>query len=123
MVSSSTLSLLLLSAAAASQQSLPLLLLSAAAAASQQSVAVGGPASFLIVDPVLTPYTSASAGGALNLSVVPAMAAAAAARGVDVVLLGGSNGEWPSLSTDERLTLNGLCDRLFAHAKLLRNQA
>ena len=90
-----------------SSSTLPLLLLAAAAAASQQSVAVGGPASFLIVDPVLTPYTSASAGGALNLSVVPAMAAAAAARGVAVVLLGGSNGEWPSLSTDERLALLG----------------
>ena len=57
---------------------------------------------FAVVDPVLTPYDAA---GALNLTVVPQMAAVAAARGVDVVLLGGSNGEWPSLSTDERLSL------------------
>ena len=33
------------------------------------------------------------------------MAAAAAARDVDVLLLGGSNGEWPSLTTEERLSL------------------
>lgn len=28
---------------------------------------------------------------------------------------------YEALSVDERLTLNNLCDRLFAHAKLLRN--
>ena len=28
---------------------------------------------------------------------------------------------YEALSAEERLTLNGLCDRLFAHAKLLRN--
>ena len=29
---------------------------------------------------------------------------------------------YEALSAEERLTLNGLCDRLFAHAKLLRNR-
>lgn len=29
---------------------------------------------------------------------------------------------YESLSVEERQTLNGLCDRLFAHAKLLRNR-
>ncbi|WP_425066121.1 MarR family winged helix-turn-helix transcriptional regulator [Reyranella sp.] len=29
---------------------------------------------------------------------------------------------YEALSTEERATLNGLCDRLFAHAKLLRNR-
>ena len=30
---------------------------------------------------------------------------------------------YEALSPEERQTLNGLCDRLFAHAKLLRNQS
>ena len=30
---------------------------------------------------------------------------------------------YKALSAEERQTLNGLCDRLFAHAKLLRNRA
>ena len=77
----------------------------AAAAASPVAFSAAPPAgnsSFAIVDAVLTPYT---ASGDLNLTVVPAMAAAAVAREVDVLLLGGSNGEWPSLTTEERLSL------------------
>ncbi len=85
-----------------------LITLSIAAAAASSTPFSSPPASggssfaLSIVDPVLTPYTAA---GDLNLTVVPAMAAAAAARDVDVLLLGGSNGEWPSLTTEERLSL------------------
>lgn len=57
---------------------------------------------FSVVDPVLTPYY---ANNTLNLSVVPEMVRHAVSAGVDVALLGGSNGEWPSLSVAERLAL------------------
>jgi N-acetylneuraminate lyase len=57
---------------------------------------------FTVVDPALTPYYPNTS---VNLGVVPAMVAAAVAAGIDVVLLGGSNGEWPSLSVPERLAL------------------
>lgn len=62
---------------------------------------LGAPA-FTVVDPALTPYFP---NNTLNLGAVPAMTAAMVAAGVDVVLLGGSNGEWPSLSVPERLAL------------------
>ena len=57
---------------------------------------------FSVVDPVLTPY---NLNGSLNLAVVPEMVRHAVSAGVDVALLGGSNGEWPSLSVAERLAL------------------
>lgn len=59
-------------------------------------------AQFHAVDPVLTPYFP---NGTLNLALVPALAQACIQSGVDIVLLGGSNGEWPSLSVEERLQL------------------
>lgn len=51
-------------------------------------------------DPVFTPF---SADGALNLSAVSSYAAFTSAAGTDTVILGGSTGEWPSMTTQERL--------------------
>merc|ERR1719261_791277 len=59
-------------------------------------------ASYHMVDPVFTPYHS---NGSVNLGVVPAYARLSVANGVDVVLLGGSTAEWPSLTATERLDL------------------
>lgn len=64
------------------------------------SVAAAAAAPFFAVDPVLTPYFP---NGTLNLALVPAQAEACVQSGVSIVLLGGSNGEWPSLSVEERL--------------------
>lgn len=58
--------------------------------------------SYHMVDPVFTPY---HANGSVNLEVVPAYAQLCAKNRVDVVLLGGSTAEWPSLTADERLAL------------------
>lgn len=60
------------------------------------------PGSYHLVDPVFTPYTP---NGSVNLAMVPAYARLSERNGVDVVLLGGSTGEWPSLTADERLDL------------------
>lgn len=60
-------------------------------------------ARFLAVDPVFTPFRHDN--GHLNLSAVPGMANASRSQGADVVLLGGSTGDWPSLSVDERIEL------------------
>jgi N-acetylneuraminate lyase len=51
---------------------------------------------------VFTPY---HANGSVNLGVIPAYAQLCAKSQVDVVLLGGSTAEWPSLTADERLAL------------------
>jgi len=58
--------------------------------------------SFLSVDPVFTPYKD---NGDLNLAIIPAYLNYTKLRGADEILLGGSTGEWPSLSVDERLSL------------------
>ena len=55
-----------------------------------------------LVDPVYTPYY---ANGTLNLGAVPAYASVLAQTGANTVLLGGSTGEWPSLTHGERLDL------------------
>lgn len=55
-----------------------------------------------MVDPVFTPYHN---NGTLNLAAVPAYASLCVRNGVDVVLLGGSTAEWPSLTPTERLDL------------------
>lgn len=55
-----------------------------------------------MVDPVFTPYFE---NGTVNYDVIPAYARLGAKNGVDVVLLGGSTAEWPSLTADERLNL------------------
>ena len=82
----------------------------ATAAAATATAATAAPAPrlrrplppFSAIDPAFTPYTI---DGAVNYAAIPAMAAIAARAGVDVLLLGGSNGEWPSLTLDERLRL------------------
>ena len=57
---------------------------------------------FTSVDPVFTPY---KADGSVNFAAIPDLAAYSESQGVEIVLLGGSTGEWPSLSPDERLGL------------------
>jgi len=57
---------------------------------------------FGLVDPV---FTSFSTEGALDLEPVQAYANWTHTGGTDTIILGGSTGEWPSLSTDERLTV------------------
>jgi len=54
------------------------------------------------VDPALTPYFP---NASLNVALVPTLALNCVKNGVDVVLLGGSNGEWPSQTHQERLLL------------------
>merc|ERR1719463_958080 len=58
--------------------------------------------SYHFVDPVFTPYYD---NGTVNLDVIPAYARLCVKSNVDVVLLGGSTAEWPSLTSDERLAL------------------
>ena len=65
------------------------------------SAAAGAPL-FTSVDPVFTPY---NADGSVNYDAIPSLARYSEAQGVEIVLLGGSTGEWPSLSADERLGL------------------
>jgi dihydrodipicolinate synthase/N-acetylneuraminate lyase len=55
-----------------------------------------------IVDPVFTPYYQ---NGSVNYEVIPAYLELCVNSGVDIVLLGGSTAEWPSLTSDERLSL------------------
>lgn len=55
-----------------------------------------------LVDPVFTPYFS---NGTVNLGVIPAYLDLSVKNEVDVILLGGSTAEWPSLTADERLAL------------------
>jgi N-acetylneuraminate lyase len=57
-----------------------------------------------MVDPVFTPYY---ANGTINVDVIPAYLELTIKNGVDVILLGGSTAEWPSLTADERLALLG----------------
>ncbi|WP_063766191.1 dihydrodipicolinate synthase family protein [Streptosporangium amethystogenes] len=54
---------------------------------------------------IAAPFTPMCADGALNLSVVPAQAAHLAGSGVAGVFVGGTTGEWPSLTVDERTRL------------------
>jgi len=58
--------------------------------------------SYHLVDPVFTPYFD---NGTVNLGVIPAYARLSVKNQVDVVLLGGSTAEWPSLTSEERLSL------------------
>lgn len=55
-----------------------------------------------MVDPVFTPYY---ANRSVNLEVIPTYAKLCVKNEVDVVLLGGSTAEWPSLTSEERLDL------------------
>lgn len=83
-----------------------LLALAAAATAARATTGIRRPLplpAFSAIDPAFTPYSLQD--GSINYTAIPAMAANAARAGVDVLLLGGSNGEWPSLTVDERLQL------------------
>jgi len=51
-------------------------------------------------DPVFTPFT---ANGSLNLTAVPEYAKYTTEQGTNTIILGGSTGEWPSMTTDERI--------------------
>ena len=55
-----------------------------------------------IVDPVFTPYYQ---NGSVNYEVIPAYLDLCIKSDVDIVLLGGSTAEWPSLTSEERLLL------------------
>lgn len=59
--------------------------------------------SYSYVDPVFTGYHAEDF--SINLDVIPDYAKLSVANGVDVILLGGSTAEWPSLTKVERLTL------------------
>jgi len=51
-------------------------------------------------DPVFTPFYS---NGSLNVEVIPAYANFTTSMGTDTIILGGSTGEWPSLTSEERI--------------------
>jgi N-acetylneuraminate lyase len=55
-----------------------------------------------LVDPVFTPYYN---NRSVNYEVIPKYLQLSVQNEVDVILLGGSTAEWPSLTADERLTL------------------
>jgi len=55
---------------------------------------------FGLVDPVFTPFTE---DGVVNTAVIDEYANWTHSMSTDTVILGGSTGEWPSLSSDERL--------------------
>jgi len=55
-----------------------------------------------LVDPVFTGYYN---NGTINYEVIPKYLDLSLASGVDVILLGGSTAEWPSLTAPERLKL------------------
>lgn len=57
-------------------------------------------ARFGAYDPVFTPFGN---DGSLNLDAVAPYARFTAAAGTDTIILGGSTGEWPSMTSDERL--------------------
>ena len=61
----------------------------------------GDPYSY--VDPVFTGYNAKDY--SINLDIIPEYAKLSVQNGVDVILLGGSTAEWPSLTTEERLSL------------------
>jgi hypothetical protein len=51
-------------------------------------------------DPVFTPFY---ANGSVNLDAVLPYARYTAAAGTDTIILGGSTGEWPSMTSEERV--------------------
>lgn len=51
-------------------------------------------------DPVFTPFRP---DGSLNLDVIPGYARLTSDMGTDTIILGGSTGEWPSMTSEERL--------------------
>eukprot|EP00041_Stephanoeca_diplocostata_P011483 m.190368 g.190368 ORF g.190368 m.190368 type:complete len:344 (-) comp18557_c0_seq1:129-1160(-) len=53
-------------------------------------------------DPVFTPFFS---NGSVNLAVIPAYAKYTAENGTDTIILGGSTGEWPSMTSVERINV------------------
>ena len=55
-----------------------------------------------LVDPVFTGYYN---NGTINYEIIPKYLDLSLASGVDVILLGGSTAEWPSLTAPERLKL------------------
>jgi N-acetylneuraminate lyase len=61
-----------------------------------------GPAEYHLVDPVFTGYYP---NGTVNYEIIPKYLDLSLASGVDVILLGGSTAEWPSLTAPERLKL------------------
>ena len=58
---------------------------------------------YSLVDPVFTGYNAKDY--SINLDIIPEYAQLSSANGVDVILLGGSTAEWPSLTSEERLSL------------------
>ena len=58
--------------------------------------------SYHLVDPVFTGYYN---NGTINYEIIPKYLDLSLASGVDVILLGGSTAEWPSLTAPERLKL------------------
>lgn len=51
-------------------------------------------------DPVFTPF---HLNGSVNLGVIPAYAAWTTKAGTHTIILGGSTGEWPSMTSKERI--------------------
>lgn len=72
------------------------------AAAHGSAVSAAPGEGYLAIDPVFTPFAT---DGSVNTAVVPAMAAWCKKMGADVILLGGSTGNWPAMTADERITL------------------
>jgi len=74
--------------------------------------------SYHLVDPVFTAYNS---NGSINLNIIPQYLNMSIASGVDIILLGGSTAEWPSLTAEERLNIliawRGAIDQLPAGAR------
>ena len=58
-------------------------------------------ATFGAYDPVFTPFTS---NGTLDIGAIAAYASYSSAAGTSTIILGGSTGEWPSMTTDERIS-------------------
>jgi len=56
-----------------------------------------------LVDPVFTAFRAAD--GSLDLSQIPVYANYTHSSKTDTIILGGSTGEWPSLSSAERITV------------------
>ena len=53
-------------------------------------------------DPVFTPF---NVDGSLRLDVIPAYAKYTTQKGTAAIILGGSTGEWPSMTSDERIAV------------------
>ena len=79
---------------------LKLLLLSLCATA--RAVALDTNSEYHLVDPVFTGYYP---NGTVNYETIPDYLNLSLRSGVDIILLGGSTAEWPSLTADERLSL------------------